>query len=552
MYRPTDRQISLLQPAAALPENARSRLDASWADGFAREVLPQLLAAEDKFRDLYEDDNGRPNWSVARILGILILQEMHDLHDQAALDLLSFDLRWHRALGIDVGDAYLSRRSLVAFRSRLVTADAEATHMRAVFDVLTAAAAARLKVSTREQRLDSTRIQSNIYTRGRLDLFSSTLRLFVRALEKGHTAAFGLLPAAIREWFAKDEDGVFGQVSADEARVRLLDVARWLVVVRDLFAGDEVIRGLEPYQLVCRLINEHIDVKTSVKPVSTSGNGDGGSTPDPSTPAPSSEPVIKIHKPAKPGSSLQSPHDPEAGYGHKGVGYHVQISETCNNEGVELIVDFDVHSAGVSDKGQAAEALERLEERGIAPETLFVDSGYVSCGSLADAEARDTNLHGPVSVSPLPVDAIGRDYWTRDPITGQLAACPQGHPIIRYAERSNRGTPVINAYVDGANCRRCPLLGRCLARPPNNGKAGAFHIEDVPELLLRDRRMTQQRDPHWKTRYRIRSGIEATNSELKRKHGLGRLRVRRGPRVRLSVAAKLIACNVKRWLRVIG
>jgi transposase len=540
VYRRTDRQVSLLQPASALPEGARARLDASWADGFAREVLPLLLGKEDDFRELYCADNGRPNWSVARILGILILQEMQDLPDQAALDLLSFDLRWHRALGIDPGDAYLSRRSLVEFRARLVNADPDAVHMRGVFDDIVAAAMTRLQVSTREQRLDSTRIQSNIYTRGRLDLFSKTLRLFVRTLQTGHAAAFARLPEPVRAWFEKDEDGVFGQVSAEQARVRLEEVARWLVAVRDLFAGDEAIVELEAYGLVCRLIDDHLDVK----PPPAEGEGSPAAT-DPGAPA---APVITLRKAA--GSSLQSPFDPDAGCGHKGPGYHVQIAETCNNEQTELIVDFDVQPANVSDHGQAAASLGRLDERGLAPETMFVDAGYVSGPALADAEARNIDLHGPVNPGQLPGDAIGRDHWQLEPETGRLAVCPAGHLVLRHRERTNpNGERALHAYVDGEHCRGCPLLERCLARPPNSGKRAAFHIEDSPSLHHRDRRLTLQRDPEWRQRYRIRAGIEATNSELKRAHGLGRLRVRRAARVRLAVTAKLTACNVKRWLR---
>ena len=49
--------------------------------------------------------------------------------------------------------------------------------------------------------------------------------------------------------------------------------------------------------------------------------------------------------------------------------------------------------------------------------------------------------------------------------------------------------------------------------------------------------------------YKIRSGIEATNSELKRSHGLGKLRVRRAAKVCFAVACKVIACNIKRWAR---
>ena len=44
-------------------------------------------------------------------------------------------------------------------------------------------------------------------------------------------------------------------------------------------------------------------------------------------------------------------------------------------------------------------------------------------------------------------------------------------------------------------------------------------------------------------------GIEATISELKRAHGMGRLRVRRAVKVCLAVACKVTACNIKRWAR---
>ena len=58
-----------------------------------------------------------------------------------------------------------------------------------------------------------------------------------------------------------------------------------------------------------------------------------------------------------------------------------------------------------------------------------------------------------------------------------------------------------------------------------------------------------QQTTEWKDRYKIRAGIEATNSELKRAHGIGRLRVRRLSKVCFAVACKLTACNIKRWAK---
>ena len=68
---------------------------------------------------------------------------------------------------------------------------------------------------------------------------------------------------------------------------------------------------------------------------------------------------------------------------------------------------------------------------------------------------------------------------------------------------------------------------------------------------MRDHMYALQQTTGWKDRYRIRSGIEGTNSELKRAHGIGRLRVRRLVKVCFAVACKVIACNIKRWAKAV-
>jgi hypothetical protein len=74
-------------------------------------------------------------------------------------------------------------------------------------------------------------------------------------------------------------------------------------------------------------------------------------------------------------------------------------------------------------------------------------------------------------------------------------------------------------------------------------------LEITPELRLRDHMHAVQQTTEWKNRYKMRAGIEATHSELKRSHGIGRLRVRRLAKVCFAAACKLTACNIKRWAR---
>jgi hypothetical protein len=121
--------------------------------------------------------------------------------------------------------------------------------------------------------------------------------------------------------------------------------------------------------------------------------------------------------------------------------------------------------------------------------------------------------------------------------------------ILRYVPYSS--------VFDGDTCRSCTMLDQCPVRAPNHRNKGChardtvgdFRLEITPEIRLRDQMYSIQKTKEWKDRYKIRSGIEATNSELKRSHGIGRLRVRRAPKVCFAVACKLIACNIKRWAK---
>ena len=162
MFKPTDRQMPLLSPGTQLAEGAQRRLRLSWADGFQRHVLPILLSREAEFSHLYDDATGRPNWSVARLLGLHILQQLQDLTDQQVVDALAFDVRYQYALGLTGEDAYLSRRSHVQFRTRLVAADPQRALLRGVFEAVGAAAIDDLKLTSSAQRIDSTLVTSNI------------------------------------------------------------------------------------------------------------------------------------------------------------------------------------------------------------------------------------------------------------------------------------------------------------------------------------------------------------------------------------------------------
>lgn len=219
MFKPTDRQRTIFETECRLSESVRRRLKDSWAEGFSAKVLPILLEMESEFSSLYCKNNGRPNWSVARMLGLSLLQEFYTFDDQKALDCLSFDIRWQHALGLTPEDSYLSRRSLVDFRSRLVQVDPEMTMLRSVFDRVGQSAIDDLDISLKEQRVDSTLITSNIFTRGRVELFRKTLVHFLDWLSNTQPEKLLSLSRFTRKWYEKMKSGGwFGKVDKDKAK----------------------------------------------------------------------------------------------------------------------------------------------------------------------------------------------------------------------------------------------------------------------------------------------------------------------------------------------
>jgi hypothetical protein len=535
MYKKTNPQQKLFGVDSQLSPRLRNRLESSWAHLFKTEVLPILFRNEDQYAMLY-GKTGRPNFSVARVLGLCLLQEFNSMSDQHALDTFSFDIRWRYALDVNDEEDYLSRRSLVEFRRRLAAKDPEMKLVRNVFDNIRDTAVKKLDLSTSDQRVDSTHVISNIRTRGRLALFSNTIDFFLKSLNEDQ---FSRVPEAIQQWYTTESEGWFGLGPAEQ-KLKLQDLAECLYELIMIFENDNEIKNNEPYKLLHRLFNEQCELKNN---------------------SPSNEDSSKINVKKKPdgGDTLQSPYDPDASYGHKGTGYSVHITETCNNlKKTEIITDYEVHGAARSDMGKALSVIERLDDAGLKPNTLFADGGYPSVPSALKITEQEIEFIAPVNRSRLPDDIIGRDRFQYDS-EGLATKCPMGHRPIdhRMLSRNNKKGKSLHAIFDGDTCRKCDLLDRCPVRAPNHRSKGCkardtigdFRLDITPEIRLRDHMYSIQQTTEWKDRYKIRSGIEATNSELKRVHGLGKLRMRRAAKVCFAVACKVIACNIKRWAK---
>jgi hypothetical protein len=539
MFRRTDPQGTLGSLSVLLSPEKIDRLEHKhWAGGFRRKALPVLLASEDTFRPLFCEDNGRPNKPVAATVGLLILKEMFDLTDDVALDHFAFNTAWQYALDVDPDEAHLCQKTLHNFRVKMSEAEAQGIlTYSAVFDRVVQGIVKDMGLKLGRQRLDSTHIRSNMAVLGRLGLFTHMITAFLKKLGKQHPRLFSALPAGLHKRYIERE-GYFADSPSSDGRRRLAQCAADLWRLVDRFRGHRSVSGMPSYLRLKRLLNEQCIIE-DWDPTDPDGDGPEGVPVRPKDPA-----VEKI-----PATSLQGS-DEDATYGHKGKGYQVQVAETCDPENeIEVVTHVSVEGAQESDQHAAIPVLDALEEKDCKPDTLLADAGYGRGQNIVDAAERGVDLLSPSCGGPLP-----------EPVEGEVLLCdfsftPDGRRIEQCpagAEPVAQGTCGKDdsrryAHMDVEGCVRCPCFGRCPARWSE--RAQNMVVRWAPSDGATAARRHRERTKEFKDDYRLRSGIEATNSEYKRPYGGGRLRVRGSPAVRRTVAFKFMALNISRWIR---
>ena len=85
-------------PWASLTPAHRRLLEHSWAGVFRQHLQPHLPV--EALAACFTKTGGRPRKDYALMLGVLILQQLHDLTDAETVEAVTFNLMWHYALGL--------------------------------------------------------------------------------------------------------------------------------------------------------------------------------------------------------------------------------------------------------------------------------------------------------------------------------------------------------------------------------------------------------------------------------------------------------------------
>lgn len=526
MFTIRDHQTGdLFDPWAHLGEQRRRMLDRSWAAVFRQHLLEVLPVGE--VAKQFDAAMGRPSKDLYVALGVLILQQLHDLTDAATVEALAFNITWHYALDIrDDSDAYLCEKTLRNYRRRVIERGLDEMLFRSLTDRLIRA----FKVDTSQQRLDSTAIRSAMRNLTRLGVVVETMAKFCRQLAQEYPQLYARVDSQmIQRYIDRVGEGCFADTSPSESKRRLPEAGQDLLQLAVMFRETDAV-GLASFAILQRVLGEQFEV---------------------SVPTEDQDLPIRVKEPSQiPCDNVRNPADPDSSYNkHRGQGYMAQIMETYQQDDdddapptqPDLITHVSVHKMTIHDGHRLAPAVKDTRRRAVEPQQLLADS---HCGS--NELVRKMAEQGVTLISPaMSAKGSKQGQFTLEQFEldnqGLIIHCPAGHQPLT----TSLGREKLQARFDAATCQGCRLLAACPVRKSlERGESPRWQYTRQ-RLAMRQRRLEDQAES-FKKLYRWRAGIEATMSRLKHQMRLAHLRVRGLPAVTYRVVLRALGLNIHR------
>jgi hypothetical protein len=487
-YAVDPRQTVLFDPADGMFSPKTIKfLAKDWPAVFRKQILHLMPAAH---LELYG------------MAGTIFLKDMFDLSIAKTVERYLTDLSWQYALNIPPLEASMSHATVERYMKLFVQDDLAAD----IFHRVASALIEALELDVSIQRLDSTHVFSDMAVLGRTRLMGVTIKRFLVQLERHHRDLYEALPQSILDRYSRSKAQMFADHQGTKSALRQ-SVAENLLLLVERFAGNQQVASRSTYKDMQRVLSEQCDVTVG---------------------------AVQLKKEVS-SQVMQNPSDPDATYdGHKGPGYQTQLSETCSPQNdVQLITGVDVEPAHANDQDALMPMLDQLQQHDRLPRTLYAD-------------AKGVDLQSPVpGTAPQNPGDLTVDDFAIDESTDRVERCPAGHVPCSSTHDAQTGTTV--TVMPEQACENCEFRAQC---PVTKRQRGYVLCHTAKQRRSAARRAEQATD-EFRQGYRIRAGGESSNSGLKRKTGMGRLRTRGLRRMRMGVLLRCAGWNVLQAVRAL-
>jgi len=514
-----------------IPPLGRQRIADGWQAIF-RAILLRLMPVKQlgaHFHPLL----GRPTKELYSVAGLLFLQESNGWTNAQAVEVYLFRTDVQFALNLEPGLDEMCERTFERYRALFLEDDLAARIMNDV--TLTLVDALELQID--QQRLDSTHVFSDMASFGRTRMMAVCNKRFLTQVQRHHGDDFNALPEDLRQRYAPAQAKLFAAkgLSAEQRGKSRQQVAEDMRDLVNRFADHAGLNTRPSYQALLTVFGQQCDIVED-----------------------------KIVVKAKTGGRcVQNPSDPDATYdGCKGQGHKVQLVETCSNENdVQLILTALPQTAADHDAPSLTPVLADLKAKDLLPEQMLADTVYGSDENVQEAAKLGVELVAPMpgaepesadapasdaataTATEAPMEKLTIDDFSVDERTGKVEACPSGRmPLnVLYEQGPNKDKTTIEMKPE--DCAGCPCREACPMRQTKNGK---YRLDYTSKQRRQAERRREEDTDAFRQRYAKRSGLESTNGGLKRKHGLGELRVRGSPAVHHAIYLKVAGWNMNR------
>jgi transposase len=251
-----------------------------------------------------------------------------------------------------------------------------------------------------------------------------------------------------------------------------------------------------------------------------------------------------------------SPSDPEAALARDKDNvfrplYTVQLLRDLDSP---LIFAYDVLAQN-NDNGVLQPLLERMVDNvGVKPKDVLVDSGYVSVGHLEFCEVAGITLYGPCQENDFsaPLDkkpqsnqhtALPKSAFTW--LTAeQTYQCPEGYRLeftkTQTQPRADHKITLALYTCPPEHCQVCPRQSACTRTPEKGRTVSRMENEELLDAL-RQRMQTPEAQALYKQRSRT---VELNFADLKEHRGLRRFHGRGQDRVTAEVGSLVLTHNL--------
>jgi hypothetical protein len=406
MYRPSNKQKQL-DLFASIPGMLKGSAydqfinEQAWHNMFREHVVNRI--DENLFKSLFSDRMGAPNASIKVLIGMMSLKEGFGWSDSELFEHCRFDLLTRSSLGLfNINDNIPAESTYYLFRRKLHEYHREnnVDLIEKVFGQITSDQVQTFNVNGRSIRMDSKLIGSNIAWCTRYELIHNTLSLFYNALTKKNKSRLTVeIRSQLDDLASETGTKVVYKSNKEEINQRMINLGGLCFHVLALYTRDDN----KHYMTLKRVFEEQYRID------------EGG--------------ITKLRATNDiPAASTQSPFDTDCTFrkkeGSTVKGYSVNVTETCDDDTLNLITDVQISKASKPDVDYLIPAVEQSSQvLGHSPEDLHADGAYQNPSNISYCSVKEISYYFTsmqAAISRYNLDLNGGELTITDNKTGEI------------------------------------------------------------------------------------------------------------------------------------